>query len=87
MGPGVQEQSMTVEFALLNVFLLAVGCYGVIGLVSPKTVMGFRVYPGKDSWLTGGALYRTEKRARLISSCLLAVSLFAFVGQFVWPSN
>jgi hypothetical protein len=87
VGQGLRESSMSFDFALLNAFLIAVASYGVIGLVSPRTVMNLRVYPGKDSWLTGGAFYKTETRARLTSGCLLAVSLFVFVGQFVWPSE
>jgi hypothetical protein len=62
---------------LANLFIFFVAAYGVLGLVSPKTVMGFRSYPFKDSWITGGAFYKTPRRTRLTCAVLLVLALFS----------
>lgn len=65
----------------INLFFVFIAGYGVLGLLQPKTVMGFRPNPKDDSWMTGGAFYGTPARTRLTCACLLAMALIAFGVQ------
>ena len=65
----------------LNLFFLLVAAYGVLGLVSPRTVMGFRPNPTDESWMTGGAFYKTPVRTRVTCTCLVTMALLVFGTQ------
>ena len=64
-----------------NLFLFFLAAYGAFGLTFPRTVMGFRSFPGRNSWITGGALYKTPARTRLTCGFLLGIALFGFAVE------
>jgi len=72
-----------VDELFLYLLLLSVAVLGVVGLVSPRTVMRWK--PPGDSWfITGSAWCKTEARTRVISGFLLAVGLFGLAGKSLW---
>jgi hypothetical protein len=66
---------MTFKIALV----VAMAVYGIVGLLAPQLLMRIgRPFPGRQSWLLGGALYANEFRTRVTSGAFLAVAALGF---------
>jgi hypothetical protein len=61
------------------VIVLVMAIYGVVGLCVPQLLMRLgRPFPGRNSWVLGGAFYANELRTRTTSGVFLAIAVLGF---------
>ena len=69
---------MTVERALLYVFLILVLGTGIWCVISPESVVRFRRRRGwPENMVSGGYFYATKQRTRIMGSLVTLVSAFS----------
>jgi hypothetical protein len=68
-----------------NLLIFIFGTYGLFGLLAPKKLMSLGSPEWRQSWTSGGLMYKTVGRTRLTSACILAFALIGFIAKLNGP--